>query len=203
MAFIPAPNIVRVVVNWLLDEQILANVFHVDANATVTDVLIDAIMDVFQDWLGDFIVTALSEDISATGLEGKDLTAETGLLIERQFTTPFPGEVATPALPNNVALCITLFTDLAGRSYRGRSYMPGLGESQVVLSSIDVSQAAGYATKYVELVDALSTAGFELVVTSYQHNNVPRATAVSTPITAVGVNTVLDSQRRRLPGRGN
>jgi|SRR5215204_1884785 len=202
MAFIPAAQIVRVAVEYLLDGQILANVFHVDANEAVDTVVTDAILDVFEDWLTMQLVPNLSEDIEATGLTGRDLTTITGGLVERPFAAPLVGENLAGALPNNVALCITFFTDLAGRSFRGRSYMPGLSEAHVILSEISTIQATAFANVYIELVDALSLAGFELVVTSFQSGLAPRVAAVSTPITAVGVNTTVDSQRRRLPGRG-
>jgi len=61
--------------------------------------------------------------------------------------------------------------------------------------------AGDYAGVFIDLVDTLSTAGYELVVTSFQTGLAPRVAGVSTPVTSVGVNTTVDSQRRRLPGR--
>lgn len=202
MAFIPASQIVRTTVEYLLDGQILANVFHVDANEAVDAAVTNAILDVFETWLETELMPIVSEDLEATGLVGRDLTTITGGLVERPFTTPVAGENLSPALPGNVALCVTLLTDLAGRSYRGRSYMPGLSEAQVTGSTLETGWSAAFGTAYIELVDALSLAGYELVVTSFQAGLAPRVAAVSTPIVAVGVNSTVDSQRRRLPGRG-
>jgi len=202
MAFIPASQIVRVVVEQLIASQIVANVFHVDANEPVTSAVINLILDEFETWVNDSFSQLQSEDAQSTGVSGRDLTASTGLLVERPFTTPVDGVIASPVLPNNVAVCMTLFTDLSGRSYRGRSYVGGIGESTIVASSLDPSTATFFATMYIDLVDALSLAGYELVVTSFQTANAPRVSAVSTPVTAIGCNTVTDSQRRRLPGRG-
>lgn len=202
MAFIPASQIIRTTVEYLLDGQILANVFHVDANEPVTAAVIDLVLDEFENWLDTELMPLLSEDITATGVVGRDLTTITGPLVERPLTTPIAGGTAFPALPNNVAVCVTLLTDLSGRSFRGRSYMPGLAENSAVLSELGPSGATNVGLAYIALVDALSLAGYELVVTSFQAGLAPRAAGVSTPITAVGVNTILDSQRRRLPGRG-
>lgn len=202
MAFIPAPQIVRAAVEYILDGQILANVFHVDANQAVDATVTNAILDVLENWLEVNMMPGTSEDLQATTLTGRDLTTITGGLVERPLTVPIDGGVASPALPNNVALCCTLLTDLAGRSFRGRSYMPGIPESLVTLSEISPAQATSYGVNYIALVDDMSTAGFELVVTSFQAGLAPRTTAVSTPIVAVGFNTTVDSQRRRLPGRG-
>lgn len=202
MAFIPANQIVRTTLEYLLDGQILANVFHIDANEAVDAVVTNAILDIVEDWWTNDLMPSLSQDLQATGLVGRDLTTITGGLVERPLAAPVFGDVASPALPNNVALCISILTDLAGRSYRGRSYMPGLSESQVTLSEVTAEVAGFFAGQYILLVDALSLAGYELVVTSFQAAGIPRAAAVSTPVTAVGANTTVDSQRRRLPGRG-
>jgi hypothetical protein len=202
MAFIPASQILRTTVEYLLDGQILANVFHIDANEAIDAVVTNAILDVVEAWVETQMMAVSSSDLEATGLVGRDLTTISGGLVERPFSTPVPGAIGSPSLPNNVAVCVTLFTDLAGRSYRGRSYMPGIPESYVTLSGISSMLAGDYAGVFIDLVDTLSTAGYELVVTSFQTGLAPRVAAVSTPITSVGVNTTVDSQRRRLPGRG-
>jgi len=202
MAFIPAANILRTTVEYLLDGQILANVFHIDANEAIDEVVTNAILDVVENWVETDLMPSLADTLEATGLVGRDLTTITGGLVERPFVAPINGDSTSPVLPFNVALCITLLTDLAGRSYRGRSYMPGLTEGQVTYSEISSGAAAAFATNYIALVDDLSLAGYELVVTSFQAGGAPRVAAVSTPVTAVGANTVVDSQRRRLPGRG-
>jgi hypothetical protein len=177
-------------------------VFHIDANAAIDAAVTNAILDVVENWATTLLMPNTSEDLELTTITGRDLTTITGGLVERPLGTPVVGGQPSPALPNNVALCVTLLTALAGRSYRGRSYMPGLAEGFVTLSEISSATAAVYADNYVTLVDDLSTEGYELVVTSFQAGGVPRVTAVSTPVVAIGVNTTVDSQRRRLPGRG-
>lgn len=202
MAFIPAAQCVKVVVEGLLDGQEIANIYHVDANVTVTPTVINDILDVFEAWLVSDFLPDLSEDLEITALTGRDLTTSTGTLIERPLDPFLAGGIANEALPNNVAVCVTWFTELAGRSYRGRTYMPGLNESASTQSFIDGATAAGFATNMVELVNQLTAETFTLVVASFFSELAPRVAAVLTPIIAAGVNTVLDSQRRRLPGRG-
>jgi len=202
MAFIPATNIVKVVVEGLLDGQQLANIFHVDVGAAVTTVIMDAILDEFVDWLTDELLPNLSQDYEVTAVTARDLTTITGSLIERPLDPFLAGGQAAGSLPNNVALCGTWFTSLAGRSYRGRTYIAGVDETNVTLSRILSGTAAAFATVLVELVNMIGAIGYDLVVTSFQTANAPRVSAVSTPIIAAGVNTVTDSQRRRLPGRG-
>ena len=203
MAFIPATNCVRVVVEGLLDGQELANVYHVDVGATVTTVIMNAIIDEFETWLTDELLPNVSEDYEVTAITARDLTTITGALIERPQDPFLAGGQAAGALPNNVALCTTWFTSLAGRSYRGRTYVAGLDETNVTLSRILSGTAAAFATVMVELVNMIAAIGYDLVVASFYTALAPRVSAVLTPIIAAGVNTVMDSQRRRLPGRGN
>ena len=203
MAFIPATNCVRVVVEGLLDGQELANVYHVDVGATVTTVIMNAIIDEFETWLTDELLPNVSEDYEVTAITARDLTTITGALIERPQDPFLAGGQAAGALPNNVALCTTWFTSLAGRSYRGRTYVAGLDETNVTLSRILSGTASAFATVMVELVNMIAAIGYDLVVASFYTALAPRVSAVLTPIIAAGVNTVMDSQRRRLPGRGN
>ena len=202
MAFIPNPDTVKVAVEYLLDSQEVANIYHVDVGATITSVIINAILDEFVDWLTVEIMPLLSDDLHVTAVTGRDVSTVSGMFIERPITPTIDGSVTGGALPNNVAICGTWLTDQSGRSYRGRSYFPGLAESDVQASYLDTPDAAALAVAMVELVNMIDGIGYDLVVASYQTANAPRVTAVNTPIIAAGVNTVVDSQRRRLPGRG-
>ena len=202
MPFIPNPDTVKVAVEYLMDGQELANIFHVDVGATVTEAIINLVLDEVVTWLTTELMPNLSDDCQVTAVTGRDVSSSTGMLIERPIDPFIDGGQAAGALPNNVALCATWFTPLAGRSYRGRTYIPGLDETNVTLSRIAGATATGFAIAMIELVNLIDAAGYALVVASYFSELAPRVTAVNTPITAVGVNTVVDSQRRRLPGRG-
>jgi hypothetical protein len=106
-------------------------------------------------------------------------------------------------LPNNAALVVTQYTDQRGRSFRGRNYIPGLPQSDLEdPSHVTPTQAADWAAVWADLFSTMTTGGYTPVVTSYSFNKVPRTTAVSTPISSVAANNELDSQRRRLAGRG-
>lgn len=202
MAFIPNPDTVRVAVEGLQDGQEIANIYHVDVGATVTEAIINIILDVFVDWITTEFLANLCEDYEVTQVTGRDLTTSTGMLVERPLTPTLPGDQAIPALPNNVAVCATWLTPLAGRSYRGRTYIPAPDPTYITLSRVEPALASALAVSMIELVNLIDAEGYALVVASYQSGNAPRVAGVNTPITAVGVNTVTDSQRRRLPGRG-
>lgn len=110
--------------------------------------------------------------------------------------TVFTGKVGTQAgatLPQQVALAVTQRTDRAGRSYRGRSYLPSLaatyaGTSGLLSSALAQNLATAYA---LWLSDCLgrSPSIIPAVMSAKQ--------SVLTPITVVDVDTRFDVQRSR------
>jgi hypothetical protein len=114
------------------------------------------------------------------------------------------GSNAGAALPNNVTACVSLRSNFAGRSARGRLYWQALTETQVVGNTIDTS-VAGDIVAAVQAIDvAMTGLGYELSIVSYINNGAPR---VGGPVyffvsDILMTDFTVDSQRRRLPGRG-
>jgi len=136
---------------------------------------------------------------------------------------PSVGANASATLvPNNVTFALSLKTANLGRSFHGRFYYAALHED--VLSSDRQHLTDVAAAGYQGALDSLRTSmaaitgdaltfpqdSFPLHVVSFFHGKDPvtgkpalRAAAVATPVTGVSYSdTILDSQRRRLPGRG-
>ena len=105
-------------------------------------------------------------------------------------------------MPNATTIAVKKNTGRAGRSYRGRVYHVGLTEIQVQDNRITPTATAAINTAYSTLITRYTAINCEWVVASTQNNNVPRVVGVATPIVGVSVDPVIDSQRRRLPGRG-
>lgn len=106
-------------------------------------------------------------------------------------------------LPNNVAAVISQRTAKRGRSYRGRAYVGGLTNAdQVTSTQMGSAAAAELVDQFVDLQEALDAAGYDVVVASRQHNGVTTNPADVNEVTAFVVDTLYDSQRRRLEGRG-
>jgi len=115
-----------------------------------------------------------------------------------------------PPLPSNVSLSISFRTALRGRSFRGRNYVVGLAvDDQLDQNSIKPTVMSAWVDAYTELIALASGAGATWIVASRfsgvdgDGHPVPRAAGVTTPITnVVATDNTIDSQRRRLPGRG-
>lgn len=112
------------------------------------------------------------------------------------------GTMTGDLLPPQIALCITLRTAQAGRSFRGRSYIPGFGEGQNTAAG--VSQGASGAVAFITAIKAnLISSGLDLGVLSRPapDSSPPRAGFITTVTSVVARDLVWDTQRRRaVPG---
>lgn len=95
-------------------------------------------------------------------------------------------------------------TGLSGRSYRGRMYWPALTNNVVIDNLLDAGYAASIRDAVADMfADIESDSGDAHVIASYMNDCEWRTTGVATPVTGYSyVDLNLDSQRRRLSGRG-
>jgi hypothetical protein len=95
-------------------------------------------------------------------------------------------------LPLQTCLCVTLRTAMAGRSYRGRVYLPAFVESDNLAGGTIDTPARTAATAFVNGIgSALTSHGLSLAVLSRVHS-------VATPVTTVqSRNNQWMVQRRR------
>lgn len=129
------------------------------------------------------------------------ITVNTTPKVSMEYTTGFPVACtyAGEELAHQVALVVTFKTAYAGRSYRGRNYIPGMSEGYLGLAQFAGDIITGYQTYYDDLVAALgaggSNADYQWVVWSEKLN-------VATPVTQAIVRTNPGVIRRRRIGVG-
>jgi len=157
---------------------------------------------------GQNVVPLLSNDLTLVRTTVRDYTLENGVEAVSTMGT-FDGG-AGDALPNNVAACVSLRTGFAGRHYRGRIYLPGIPRTAVTENEYLDDFMNGQLTALAMFIgpDAVAN-GWQLVVVARQQTITPGSAPVPIPggIVTLAVawqftNNVVDSQRRRLPGRG-
>jgi len=134
----------------------------------------------------------LTEAVSVAEQNGPSATFSSGL--------PSVGTHASPALPGNVTICVSLRTGLTGRSARGRWYWVGLAEDQVAGNVLDAGVAVSITGAIDNLLTAMGDISSAPLIVSFQNNGVPRPGGpVKFFITdALMVDTTIDSQRGRL-----
>lgn len=142
-------------------------------------IMMQNLVDDFSKWLGVRVYAYV------TGGTKADFIGE--------YVLPQPvvgGKTVTK--PNQCALVLTLRTDLAGRSHRGRMYLPATGaeidtaDGQVLQTELN-TVLAGWVTGFSDINE--SSTG-EIVVTSV-------ALDANTPITSLTLDSKMDIRRSR------
>lgn len=204
MAFVPIPETIEVDMRMRLDSQRIENTlyFHKIGGWATADVPV--VYNALLLWWTTNLSEPLSNQLTLAEIGIQDLSSESGFAFDIATPVPNPaGGSAEPAVPNNVALCISFRTNNRGRSYRGRNYIPGLPRTAVTQNTVDSTTAATLQTAYNDLIDVAATFGADWVVASRYFNGGTRSPGIHTIITsALIVDRTVDSQRRRLPGRG-
>jgi len=106
-------------------------------------------------------------------------------------------------MPGGTTFCLSLRTGFVGRARRGRIYTIGMNEGQQSGGVVTSGYRNAWITNIQQLMLAVGTTNWELVVVSFMLNGLPRDEPLVTPVTTVlAVDDFVDSQRRRLQGRG-
>lgn len=203
MAFIPVANTCQVELIGQLDSQVVENVIYVEDAAGWTVGKLATLGGVIVSWWDTDLQPWLSDSFQLDRLKLTDLTTVSSPSIEYVSGLPLVGGTAQEAMSNNVAVVVTFLTDLRGRSYRGRNYIAGLPTGNVDGNTVSTVWVDGVNDAYYALNTTLDGAGQAHVVVSRYTEGSARPSGVTTPITGYRTNNIVDSQRRRLPGRGN
>ena len=206
MAFIPVPNTAQAELVYVWNDQVCQNVLHYTISQPWQASFMEEAAETLKNLWNTHLANRCSDQLSLVQVRMTDLGDETGPVVNYATGLPSPGTQTSPSLPNNCALVLTKRTQKRGRSYRGRIFHPGLTESLVTGNTVIPASAASIRDNWEELLGfdlpiAVETAN--MVVVSRQQNGVPLGTGIATLVTNLTTDGVVDSQRRRLPGRGS
>lgn len=202
MAFIPAPNAIRICLQMLWAGQTVEICIGILKSTAVTAGDLATVTTDLESWRQTEYVPLISSSIDFVQWYALSLTTATSPSLITPITVSAVGGAGATTVSNNVALVTTFQTDLRGRSYRGRVYTPGISTVDIASSTEAGATIAFDLNTAYSQINSYLTAGFSHVVISYQNNNVLRSTAARTPVTGYRTEVRLDSQRRRLEGRG-
>jgi hypothetical protein len=204
MTFQAAPGVAEVDIRGLLHGNLVENTLFLRQGDAWTPEQLASAASLMRGWWFASIMPNLSEDYIFREVFIKDLSIEAGDEASDATGYGIQGSTAFPALPGNVTFAVSFRTGKAGRSFRGRNYLPGIPSNEVSGDQISPSTAAGYAGMYEALLTALVGSDFTWVVLSRVADGVLRAAGLSTDvISVISTDVILDSMRRRLSGRGS
>lgn len=200
--FIPAPNTARVRVVYSLFGQVVMNVLYWRGTApletTELDDLANAVITAWTDNLKPLVTNQMSlQYVEATALDSESAP-------QRTISSGAVGDSTDPPSPGNVTWATKFSTGLTGRSNRGRMFLVGLTDGAVDGNTIASLAVANFQAAIIGFFQDIETAtGLTHVVVSYCNNGSWRTTAVVNPVLSyLWTDNFVDSQRRRLTGRG-
>lgn len=162
--------------------------------------------------LGDAAIDAWKNNVrSITGKDVyldnvvvTDISSATGTQIVDTTGLPSVGTAADPALPGNVTAALSFRTALRGRSFRGRNYLVGITDAQRVGDSLPSTAITAFLVAwnayFADIITALPTLAHSVV--SWCQDGAWVNPGTVTAVTNLQLEGTLDSQRRRLSGRG-
>jgi hypothetical protein len=205
MPFVPVNDTVLLEMRMSLYGQKIENTLYFRKSGGVGTSDATALMNDMLIWWTTLLSPALSQDISLREMVTTDLSSVSGFSVTQPAPTPNPvGGQAFPGAPGNVAFCVSFRTPNRGRSFRGRNYVAGLADSDITGNTLHTVRANEILSAYQGIPFSITGSGFEWVVVSRFSGGVERPAGIATAITAVViVDEFVDSQRRRLTGRGN
>lgn len=203
MAFIPVPNVLQVELIYLWAGQVVETVLHYQPDGAISVPEMSGLAANMVTWYDVQMQPLHHTSIQLTQVKVTDLSTDSAPVINYTTGLPLVGTVGADGLPNNVALVITKRTAMRGRSYRGRIYHPGLAESQCAGNQVAGATVTSLLAAYnLLLTQTVSAETYHMVVVSRQHNNAVLDEGVATLVASLDTDGFVDSQRRRLPGRG-
>jgi hypothetical protein len=205
MGFVPIPDGCEVVIKGHLGGgQACYNTLYYTQDSEWGESDLQDIADAVDAAWSTFVDTYLGTGYAYDRTDVRDMRTSIGYQAT-QDAGATGGGVTGGTAPNNVAIAVARRSGLTGRSSRGRVFVGGIPNSALV-SNNEVSSTFGNAAVAIfEAIDGVvSGLGWAPVIVSKVQAGVPLSTAVVYGIVEwVLVNSVVDSMRRRLPGRGS
>lgn len=203
MPFVPVPNTIQCNIRATVLDQLVENTLYFNVGVVPTPTTVQNVAGALRDvWEATYLLAA-SNEYQFREVYAVDLTTNDGPTATFTPVGSGLGQQLGPVLPNNVALCVSFRTARRGRSFRGRNFVPAIRETDVTDNQFSEAAIARYVAAYEDVQTGMAGLSFVMCVVSRNTNNAARTAGIAEPITAIlSVDDVVDSQRRRLPGRG-
>lgn len=205
MGFVPFPEVYKAEMVFTLHGQWVENVHYFTSNNGQGAAEMQGLFEALDAWWSTTARGYAAADLALQKIKVTDMSAINAPATEYPVTVNKNGMLVGASLPANVTLAVHWSTYARGRSYRGRTYHLGLTEDKVTGSTVDAAFVTLLQASYevlIELEDPTATYSYRKVVASRISNGVERQNGVATLVTTCTVDPTIDSQRRRLPGRG-
>lgn len=201
MPFIPVPSAAMVELLYTLDGQKVENTLYFRQAEAWDATELAALCAQVAAWWSANIAPIQTTETLLRAIKATSLESDTAPAIE--LPVGDSGGVSAETVASNVTLSVKFLTAGRGRSSRGRNYFIGLPQTAVAQNEVSLVTVGQILDAYNTLLDPeVITEGAWSVVSRFE-DNAPRDPGIAQLVTAVAVtDNIVDSQRRRLPGRG-
>lgn len=198
MAFQATPKGVKVEMVYDQNGTPVVNIFHCETADTVTATDLENATTAFEQWHQTYLRLGQHQSLVLQQIIATDISVENGQqFILADISNP-AGNITSAAAGANVASVISWRTPYTGRSYRGRTYLGGIANADLVdAQHLSTGYVNGVAATAAELIDILNTFQLTLSVLSRFLDGALRVVGILTAITAIIVDNKVDSQRKR------
>jgi len=205
--FQPVPKTIEAKTFYTLGGQEIVNSFYAQTTTAVTDAMVAEIADIVGTWVTTHLLPALSSSVTYNRTIATDLSSEGSFQTINATGGGSVGGGFAMTAPNNEAIAVHRQTGRSGKYQKSRIYLFGLADDNMSDFNHLGTAAAAAILSIMEDLDAAITAGVEATyITGYPQRVLDGVRLlVANFIQSTGwsfVDLVLDSQRRRLPGRG-
>jgi len=204
MPFVPVSDVVMAEMRMLLYGQKIENTLYFTKAGGFDLSEAAALNNILLLWWTEEYADGVSEDLSLREIVITDLSTETSFSLVSPAPTPNPtGAQSGGALPGGSALCVSFRTTSRGRSFRGRNFVSGIPRSGSTGNQVNSDIITLIEVAYQDLISLVADMDATWVVVSRFTDGAPRVAGINTRVNSVTVvDTNIDSQRRRLTGRG-
>lgn len=153
--------------------------------------------ELINDWMVDMLMPTLTDQLVyvRNKITSEDLSSP--LEYEGAIVAQ-PGLVGTPGAPINVAAKVNFISGLIGRSFKGRTYIPGVPEVDVDTRTLGATFATELQAAFEALAIAVGTINYEHVIVSRQQDNAPINPAQVTAVIGYSVSPRVGTMGRRV-----
>jgi hypothetical protein len=206
--FQPVPKTVEISIQGTYDGQLVENKFYAQALETITSSMVDALATVGEDWVvAHFLPLVLSNYVHSRTV-ARDLSVEASFeSIDASAAGSTGTLTGSSAFPGSATVAIHRATGLSGKKAKSRIYHIGLNSGEAPLGNV---LGSGVGVVLINLYEALRTAILADSSATWTYgypqrivDHVKLTTANFIPVFGHSLtDQFVDSQRRRLTGRG-
>lgn len=204
MTFIPTIDTARVTLNFSQGTQTGVNVLWFKKSSAIAAADLTTLAIDLWNWWDTYGDPTMCDQGVLNSIDAIQQDTSTSPSVNYAGASPITGTAVGTGAPLNCTIVSSFRTANRGRSSRGRFYSYALSETDTNNNGITIGSGlqTALSVMWANLSGFISPDGWTHVVVSKQLDLVARTAGFAQPVTSYIIDTALDSQRRRLLGRG-